>query len=388
MEKLISSLFNRNGSKINNRKKLFTLLFVLLITMSIAIILYMLILTATSNIHKFTPRTIIERPIPNPDNYIPPREWRPPAIPNYGKPPKIGANGELIFDNSTMSTFLCHPDKYYYLFGKKYRYYLVLYTSFKDETLTLNEWLEHYIWQGVEHFFLVDNGSTDNPLRILEPYIKRGIVSYQYRPKKYNQQPHMKETARDYIIGNSFWYIQADMDEFWFAPNSSLVDWLRRHEEYPFIRSQWWIFSSTLASHPKSIRQTNIMTERISSHDVGKGKWIAQTEFILDPRNVDIHHIIRMPPVLIENHEIRIYHYQVQSMEFFSKSRMSRGSVQNQVKSETRWGDIHSAWSVVDDLNRRCREPHYLLADLVKKYEASSNYKTVFDFPECINSTN
>lgn len=324
------------------------------------------------------------RPKPNPDNYRPAREWTPPAIPTVGHNPIIGPMGELIFDNSSMTTVVCLPEKMYTLHDKKYRYYAAVYASLKDETLTLKEWLEHYLWQGVDHFFLIDNGSTDKPLKILEPYIRRGLVSYQYRPKMYQQQPNMRETTRDYIIGNTFWLIQVDIDEFWFAPNSTLVNWLKEHEHLPFIRSHWWIFSSTQASHPKSVRQSNIMTERISSYDIGKSKWIAQTEFILDPRNVDIHHIIRMPFCHVENHEIRLYHYQVQSMEFFSNSKMARGSVQNPLKYETRWGSIHNAWKTIDDLNRRCKEPHYVLADLVRKYEASSKRKTLNDYRECI----
>ena len=50
-------------------------------------------------------------------------------------------------------------------------YYLTLMAIFKNETFNLKIWLDHYIWQGVQHFYLIDNGSTDNPLEILNDYI-------------------------------------------------------------------------------------------------------------------------------------------------------------------------------------------------------------------------
>ena len=66
-------------------------------------------------------------------------------------------------------------------------YYLSIMSIFKDETMNLKIWLEHYLWQGVEHFYLIDNGSSDNPLSILQEYIDKEIVSYHYLPGKYKQ---------------------------------------------------------------------------------------------------------------------------------------------------------------------------------------------------------
>ena len=33
---------------------------------------------------------------------------------------------------------------------------------FKNEAPIIEEWIEHYIREGVEHFYLIDNGSSDN----------------------------------------------------------------------------------------------------------------------------------------------------------------------------------------------------------------------------------
>ena len=71
-------------------------------------------------------------------------------------------------------------------------YYLSVLSIFKNETMNLKIWIEHYLWQGVEHFYLIDNGSDDDPLTILKEYIDNGIVSYYYLPEKYKQVDHYR----------------------------------------------------------------------------------------------------------------------------------------------------------------------------------------------------
>ena len=41
--------------------------------------------------------------------------------------------------------------------------------------MNIKVWLEHYINQGVDIFYLINNNSDDNPLDILQPYIDKGI---------------------------------------------------------------------------------------------------------------------------------------------------------------------------------------------------------------------
>ena len=47
---------------------------------------------------------------------------------------------------------------------------------FKNESHILKEWMEHYISQGIDKFFLIDHNSTDNYFHILQPYINSGMV--------------------------------------------------------------------------------------------------------------------------------------------------------------------------------------------------------------------
>lgn len=54
----------------------------------------------------------------------------------------------------------------------------VVIAIFKNETIDMKEWIEHYIWQGASHIYLADNESTDLPLTILQPYIDAKYITY------------------------------------------------------------------------------------------------------------------------------------------------------------------------------------------------------------------
>jgi hypothetical protein len=46
----------------------------------------------------------------------------------------------------------------------------VVASMFKDERPLLREWVAHYLAEGAEHFFLIDNGSTDAPEEVLAEF--------------------------------------------------------------------------------------------------------------------------------------------------------------------------------------------------------------------------
>ena len=41
-------------------------------------------------------------------------------------------------------------------------YKLSVGTIFKNEEHIIKEWIEHYLYHGVEHFYLIDDNSDDN----------------------------------------------------------------------------------------------------------------------------------------------------------------------------------------------------------------------------------
>ena len=104
-----------------------------------------------------------------------------------------------------------------------YMHYLSVLAIFKNETMNLKLWIDHYLWQGVDHFYLIDNGSNDNPLSVLQEYIDKGIVSYYFLPEQYKQVEHYRFVFdKANLKKETYWLVVCDLDEFFFGVDKTL----------------------------------------------------------------------------------------------------------------------------------------------------------------------
>ena len=220
-------------------------------------------------------------------------------------------------------------------------YYLSLLAIFKNETTNLKLWLDHYLWQGVEHFYLIDNDSDDNPLSILQEYIDNGIVTYYYLPEKYKQiQYYQYVFDAANLKQNTEWLIFCDLDEFFFGVNCKLNKEIKKVEnEYDYILCNWlWFGSDGLITHPPDIR-TAITHRKKDFHD-NPPKYIIKTNAIEHTSYIWVHcllhHSIALNRTLYDNVNIRLNHYQIQSLNFFQKIKMTRGDVEHIDKKDIR----------------------------------------------------
>lgn len=108
---------------------------------------------------------------------------------------------------------------------------------FRNEAPYLKEWIEFHLQQGIEHFYLYDNFSTDNPERELRPYLKQGLVTLIDWPIPF--QDRGQEKAYDDCITRSKqidqWVAFIDIDEFLFSPNSRLKLILEEMANHPAV---------------------------------------------------------------------------------------------------------------------------------------------------------
>lgn len=65
---------------------------------------------------------------------------------------------------------------------KKYRYEMSVCAVFKNEEKYLKEWIEYHRMVGVDHFYLYNNNSSDAFRRVLQPYLRSGIVTLMNWP--------------------------------------------------------------------------------------------------------------------------------------------------------------------------------------------------------------
>lgn len=126
--------------------------------------------------------------------------------------------------------------------NRKYKTNVSICAIFKDEAMFLAEWIEYHLLIGVEHFYLYDNNSCDNPERVLKSYIEKGLVTYTKWPLTVDQQ--LK--AYEHFFGNfkheTQWIGFLDIDEFLNKKNIS--DWLKGFIKYPCVAIYWLQFGS------------------------------------------------------------------------------------------------------------------------------------------------
>lgn len=194
--------------------------------------------------------------------------------------------------------------------------------------MNLKVWIDHYLWQGVDAIYLIDNGSTDDPLPILQPYIDSQKVFYFHMPEKHQQLKHYLDVIRnESLIEKTEWLIICDLDEFYYSHPNRLIDTIGDFNEYDVVYSNWRMFGSDgLIEHPKDIRKSILYRDE---------ELAPSTKYIFKPNKVsldkmDIHHIEGDLHSTYENEKIRLNHYPIQSKEFYTKVKMTRGDIANQ----------------------------------------------------------
>src|SRR5690349_17300979 len=111
------------------------------------------------------------------------------------------------------------------LFSQQYTYELSICGIFQDDAKYLPEWIEFHQEQGVEHFFLYYNRSSDDYKGYLAPYIKRGLVELKDWDESFRFNHNWtQEQCGAYMdcINNHrkdcHWIAFLDTDEFLFSP--------------------------------------------------------------------------------------------------------------------------------------------------------------------------
>lgn len=102
--------------------------------------------------------------------------------------------------------------------------------TFKNEAEILAEWLSHYLNEGCAHFFLIDNGSTDDYARALRPFADKVELVVDATLKEGRQSDlynhHFLHKVRQHR--HCQWTVVCDLDEFIYArgAHGTIADYL------------------------------------------------------------------------------------------------------------------------------------------------------------------
>ena len=129
-----------------------------------------------------------------------------------------------------------------------FKYELAVVAIMKNEAPYVKEWVDYHLLAGVDHFYIYDNDSEDNLKDVLQPYIDKGMVDYEFITGKCAQMLVYNEAAQKYKFDCRY-IAFIDADEFIFPKdNKSIVEVLHEVlDNKPFaggLAINWHTFGS------------------------------------------------------------------------------------------------------------------------------------------------
>lgn len=220
------------------------------------------------------------------------------------------------------------------------KYKLVVVAIFKNEAGAMKEWLQHYVNQGVEYFYMINNGSTDN----WEPETEGFPVTIYTDNEKAKQVQHYNNYCLEKVKENAEWVMVVDLDEFMYARNGfkTIPEYLDTlGEDVNQIQVRWKMFGSNgHIKQPKSIIKG--FTKRHEDLNIPLCKSIVRVSS-LDKFDCHWHHIntpflrnsvsIMLPKEEYNSEKelnkqpLHLNHYCIQSWDFYKNNKMPRGDV-------------------------------------------------------------
>ena len=161
-------------------------------------------------------------------------------------------------------------------------YKISVLSMFKNEGMIIKDWIEHYLREGIEHFYLIDNGSTDDyyeKIKIYDEYIT--LTKDPTRLPKGTQTYLFNKIYLQKIKSESEWIIFCDIDEYIYARNGNnqLMDALNK---LPLYVEKIWLPWKCFGSNGNKNQPNNIIksfTKRKEGYtkNEGLGKTICRT---------------------------------------------------------------------------------------------------------------
>ena len=184
----------------------------------------------------------------------------------------------------------------------------------KNEKPYIKEWIEYHKLQGVEHFYLCDNESTDGTKEYLSPYIKSGLITYIAQPGV-NQQLKCYDKIVKTYGPETTWLAIIDLDEYLVPLQAqNMREFLKEFADVSEVSLHWLNYGN---NHLYSRRQ-GLVTEDFTSHSAKLNhtvKSIVRPDKVIDFTAFGSNHYVRVTGASVNE-----YHKPVSSMLSFNIS--------------------------------------------------------------------
>lgn len=259
-------------------------------------------------------------------------------------------------------------------FARQPKVKLGLLAIFKDESVALGEWIEHYLAEGVDLIYLIDNNSTDAFEPIVRPYIASGKVVLFREERKHAQV----KAYNDFVLplkATVDWLIVADLDEFMYCRPRfarTLKAYVQRlPPAVGCVSVRWSMFgSSGHTQQPSSIIDGFVRRQRRLGNE---SKYIVRTEALT---RIGVHAATLELgwKSIVERRQLRLNHYAIQSYEWFMTVKRRRGDVANIKYESVRDADYFKQYDTngfLDDELKRKRQSRRNHMDALSHAEQS-----------------
>jgi glycosyltransferase involved in cell wall biosynthesis len=170
-------------------------------------------------------------------------------------------------------------------------FYLAILAIAKNEAFYIAQWIEYHLLVGVEHFWIADNGSTDNMTAVLAPYLAMGVVTLMSWKGTYQQRP-VYQAMIPKLAGVADWVAAIDADEYLVPMEGrSVPAILHLRDDWVGVHVHWLIFGTNGVQK----RECGLLMERFPNHTDNEWPDNRLTKLIVKPRYVrvmDIHFAI------------------------------------------------------------------------------------------------
>ncbi len=226
-------------------------------------------------------------------------------------------------------------------------YKLSVIAMFKNESWIIKEWIEHYLSEGVEHFYLIDNGSNDDYEDKISTYNEYISLVKDSTRLPYGTQSYLyNKIYLDIIKAETKWIITCDIDEYIYARNGyeKIIDVLNTMpSNIETIWIPWKIFGSNgNIKHPENIVYSFTRRSNQLNSFLGHGKSIIRAKNLVNfgccghyvevknnstiyTPNKDNYYLFDFNENTCSKFNLALNHYMLLSEEYYTKIKCNRG---------------------------------------------------------------
>lgn len=232
-------------------------------------------------------------------------------------------------------------------------YDLCILAMFKNESMIIEEWVQHYIREGVNHLFLIDNGSNDDYMKKIEKYKSYfTIVHKPLKLEKGTQSKHYNDVFNELGLKNKTkWLMIVDIDEYVYASNghNKIYDVLQKlPDNVHKVCIPWKIFGcNDNKDQPENIINSLVKRENLTingNKPLGYCKSIIKTDYVIklnvhDCSLKNFNNIFIDGKINIKNFtwseenfnklDLKLNHYLFMSEQYYREVKCIRGPGEN-----------------------------------------------------------